>query len=506
MPLLPCVALLFAAAAPAADPAREPLAAAFGPGAETVAALAYRLQVEDGAGLPASDARYMLWPVQARLYREEAESRTWSDATSAWRLTRGQWETLDDAGLAPLRGHVAYNFIALLHDPAARIERVSASRLRLQPGGQEAFEVELDGEGRPLRNLFADGVEVRELDWRAAERGLQWPMRYEVLDRNGAVARVGRFSDFRSSSEATLPSMPMEATERTLAEAEPGSVRLVGAGWLSGPRNDYNLSTDASGQLLVFARSDADFRHARIHVSRRAGGVWSEPAEAPFTDAHYSDSDPWLTPDGRTLYFTSNRPVQGEAASAGLDLWRVSVTADGFGTPEPLQALHAEGMELGPELHGGWLYFNSTRPGGPAPLSIWRARVEGDGFGVPEPLPATINFGRQQGDFTMSPDERVALFWSDGGDGDAGDLFAVRREGDRWARPVRLPAPINGAAFEFTPSFSPDGRQLRFSSMRKPAWLDDARHVFNGQSNVYTATVDLEAWLRSEDSGAAAAR
>jgi hypothetical protein len=54
-------------------------------------------------------------------------------------------------------------------------------------------------------------------------------------------------------------------------------------------------------------------------------------------------------------------------------------------------------------------------------------------------------------------------------------------------------------AFEFTPSFSADGRELRFSSTRKPVWVDDAAHVFNGQSNLYVAPVDIEGWWAARD-------
>jgi hypothetical protein len=493
MSVLPSIAL-FLAAASAPDEARNALAASFGPAAAKIAGLEYRLQMEDGEGLPLSDARYVLLPAHARLYREDAVARSWSDSSSAWRLVQDQWETLGEAGHAPLRTHVTHHFLAMLRDPTARIERAAPSRLRLAPLGQEAFEVELDDRGRIVRNRFADGSQVRELDYQAVGEGLQWPMRFEVVEQ-GETVRRGRFSDFRILPPGSLPAMPVEAVARVLAEPVPASARLLGAGWLSGPRNDYNLATDAAGRLLVFARSEAEFAHARILVARRTGETWSEPTEAPFSDPRYKDSDPWLTPDGRTLYFVSDRPLEGDKPRADLDLWRARVTATGFGTPEALTAISSDGYELGPELHDGWLYFNSSRPGGPAPLSIWRARVEGAGFGRPEALSAAINFGAHQGDFTLSPDGSVAVFWSDGADAGEGDLFAARREGEGWSKPVRLPAPINTTAFEFTPSFSPDGRELRFSSMRKPAWLDEAGHVFNGQSNLYVATADAERWF-----------
>jgi hypothetical protein len=476
----------------AAEEAREILRAALGGEAATqVARFDYRLTVEDGAGTVLRDANYALQPRAARLYQRDllatASSETWSEPQGTWRLTDGQWEFAGPAIADPLRAHVAYHFLALLADPSASVQGVAPDRLRLSPAGQDAFDVVLDaGSGRIVQNLFDDGTLVRELEWTDVG-GVWWPMLYELVQQ-GAVTRRGRFRAVavqREGSDAGLPPMPVETAARDLPEIAENAARLIGAGWLSSARNDYNLSTDAAQRLMVFARSDADFANSRILLSRKRGGQWDEPREAAFTDARYKDSDPWLTPDGDTMYFVSNRPSHGDTARADLDLWRVSVTPDGFGVPQPLTALSSAGHDLGPELHDGWLYFNSSRKGGPAPLSIWRARRNGDGFDPPEPMPAPFNDGQYQGDFTLSPDGRTALFWSER-DGIAdGDLFAVRRTASGWSKAVRLPSPINATGLDFTPSFSADGRELRFAAMRKPGWLEDARHVFNGQANIY---------------------
>ena len=476
----------------AAEEAREILRAALGGEPATqVARFDYRLTVEDGAGSVVRDANYALQPGAARLYQRDllaaASTETWSEPQGTWRVTDRQWEFAGPAIADPLRAHVAYHFLALLADAAAGVQRVAPDRLRLSPLGQDAFDVVIDADsGRIVQNRFDDGVFVRELDWADID-GLSWPMRYELVE-HGAVTRRGRFDavDVRGAGEESrLPPMPVQPSARKLPPPAADAARLVGAGWLSGARNDYNLSTDAAQELLVFARSDTDFANSRILVSRKRGEQWDEPHEAAFTDARYKDSDPWLTPEGSTLYFVSNRPSRGAAARADLDLWHVSVTPDGFGVPQRLTALSSEGHELGPELHDGWLYFNSSRKGGPAPLSIWRARRSGDGFDAPEPMPAPFNDGQYQGDFTLSPDGRTALFWSER-DGIAdGDLFAVRRTDSGWSKAVRLPSPINAAGLDFTPSFSADGRELRFAGMRKPGWLDDAGHVFNGQANIF---------------------
>lgn len=94
---------------------------------------------------------------------------------------------------------------------------------------------------------------------------------------------------------------------------------------LSSPMNDYNLSISDDQRTLVVARSEADFRNARIMTATRASArsAWGTPQPIAFTDPRWSDSDPWLTPDGRTLYFISTRPAPGgEEGRADYDIWR----------------------------------------------------------------------------------------------------------------------------------------------------------------------------------------
>lgn len=155
----------------------------------------------------------------------------------------------------------------------------------------------------------------------------------------------------------------------------------------SSPLSDYNPSLDVSERLMVFARSEADFRNARIFESKRGGRVWSRPAPISFSTGPYSDSDPWITPDGRTLYFISDRPGPGrEVGRSDYDIWRSTRTATGWAAPERLGSeVNGRGQELGPELHGGVLYFSSARRSGKGGLDIYHSSMRG--FKVRNGLP-----------------------------------------------------------------------------------------------------------------------
>ena len=237
---------------------------------------------------------------------------------------------------------------------------------------------------------------------------------------------------------------------------------------LSSPQNDDNLSYDAHERLLVFARSEADFQNAKIHVAVKKNGRWSAPAPINFSDPRFSDSDPWLTPDGRTLYFVSNRPPQGgDEPKADLDIWRSVRRGSTWSAPEHLVQLGSAGPELGVELHGQHLYFSSVRKGIKGGLDIYRAKLGPGGFEAPQPVPGPFNSAESDSDFTISADGSRAAFWrsKDG----KGVLHVAQRSAAGWSDPVPLPDSVNIGPFNFTPSFSRDGQRLRFASTRARA-------------------------------------
>lgn len=223
----------------------------------------------------------------------------------------------------------------------------------------------------------------------------------------------------------------------------------------------YNFQE--TGHWRTWALSGPAFAGARVMLQHRgADGRWGPPQAAPFSDPRWRDTDPHLSPDGTVLTFASDRPRAGETPAGDLDLFESRRGRDGrWSAPTRLAPpLQSPRYELGPERIGTTLFFGSARAGGPGPLAVWRS----DGGAAPEPLPAPVNDATQNGDFTLSPDGRWALWWSLRSGG--GDLYMAERIGGGFGPARRLPAPINGPGFEFTPSISADGQWLTFASTR----------------------------------------
>ena len=230
------------------------------------------------------------------------------------------------------------------------------------------------------------------------------------------------------------------------------------------PLNDYNLSLDSSERLGVFARSEADFRKSRIFIAERDRQGWMEPGPISFTDERYADSDAWLTADGTTLYFISDRPAPDrEEGRTDYDIWRSNRTGQGWSAPEHLgPQVNGRGQELGPELHHGILYFSSARRSGVGGLDIYHAAASGQAFEPARLLHGPFNTASSESDFTLSGDGSAAMFWR--AIGEIGIIHISYRGPSGWSEPTPLPASINAAPFNFTPSFSSDGRRVRYAS------------------------------------------
>ncbi|KUG06743.1 PD40 domain-containing protein [Solirubrum puertoriconensis] len=262
---------------------------------------------------------------------------------------------------------------------------------------------------------------------------------------------------------------------------------LVGPGTLSTEANEYNPSLTPDGRTLVFARSKPDFQDAHIFISRMERGQWQAPQPVAFTDGRYADSDPTFSPDGRTLYFASDRPTAGrDSTRRDLDLWQVTWNGRTWGPPQHLGPdINGKGMELGPSFHEGYLYFSSARRSGHGGLDAYRSRLVQGRFEAPENLGPELNSKASESDFEVTRDGRWLLFWSDRGNGlGGGDLYAAPRTETGWGAAVHLPGGLNSAQFDFTPTLSADGQWLYFGSMRTAAEGAPA-NVLNGQSNLY---------------------
>jgi hypothetical protein len=280
----------------------------------------------------------------------------------------------------------------------------------------------------------------------------------------------------------------------------------VFAPWeISTSENELNAAFTASGDTLYFTRAAGDGgRFGTILESRRTPTGWSIPEVAPFS-GQYSDYDPFLAPDGRRLFFVSNRPAPG-AGTGGYDIWYVERGAGGWSEAVQLPPpVNSERDEFYPSVAAnGTLYFSSCgRTGGHGSCDVYRSVSVNGAYQAVENLGDSVNTPAAEVDAFIAPDERYLVFTAYGRPDDlgAGDLYLAEARGDGWSV-HHLPPPVNSDARDYCPIVSADGRWLYFTSQRGfmdgqlgrrlsyAALRDSLRSLRNGFGNLYRLEFD----------------
>ncbi|WP_241758183.1 Xaa-Pro aminopeptidase [Myxococcus landrumensis] len=226
-------------------------------------------------------------------------------------------------------------------------------------------------------------------------------------------------------------------------------------------------------QRVLFGRADDAFeRYTLLETRRTRDGHWSPPVRPRFA-TEWSNADPHLSPDGRTVYFISNRPQPGEPGPrASYDIWAASLGADGEWEdakrlPAPVNDPSRD--EWSPAIAAsGNLYFGGEREGTLGGSDLWVSRWVDGAYQPPENLGAAINSTVHELEPWIAPDERYLIFSAlRRQDGLGGyDLFISRKVDGAWEPARRLCDGINTRASEYNHSVSPDGKWLYFSSTR----------------------------------------
>ncbi|NOQ26289.1 MAG: OmpA family protein [Bacteroidales bacterium] len=173
--------------------------------------------------------------------------------------------------------------------------------------------------------------------------------------------------------------------------------------------------------------------------------------------------------DGRVMYFTACNRKDGKGRCDIYQSHKVNGewnTAVNLGAP-----VNSENWEAQPSISpdGKTLYFVSNRKGGYGQKDIWMSIIMKDGrWSKPINLGENVNsVGQEQSPF-IHPDNRTLYFATDGKIGMGGfDLYKVSKNDDgTWSKPINLGYPINTASDEIGLIVNAQGNKAFFSSDR----------------------------------------
>lgn len=166
-------------------------------------------------------------------------------------------------------------------------------------------------------------------------------------------------------------------------------------------------------------KSDEGVNQINMYTAEKVGGSWVNIASVPFNDDNYSTGHPAISPDGKTLYFSSDKP----GGKGGSDIYMVSVGANGsFGTPQAVSSVNTTGTEVFPFVApDGTLYFSSDGHLGMGGLDAFSAFAKAGSFSTPENLGPGVNSGSDDFAIHVSADNKTGFISSNRAGGKGSD-------------------------------------------------------------------------------------
>jgi len=278
---------------------------------------------------------------------------------------------------------------------------------------------------------------------------------------------------------------------------------LIGENFISTPDDEFGGALSNDGKTIYYDITVPPHYLYIMCESHLVDGKWGKPEILPFSGL-YRDSDPVLTPDGKTLLFASDRPRNG-VESKSFYIWAANKTAKGWEGPHALDGpVNSDGSQVFASMAtNGNLYFTSDRKNGE--FDIYRSKLVDGKYQAAEDLGPTINGeGIWSLEALISPDESYLLIGSFGRQPSFGnsDLFISYNQNGVWTKPKNLGPVINTQAREYSPRISPDGKWLIYTSEQgmqtekrdhpftSEEFSQKARGLFNGLGNIYRIPLD----------------
>jgi len=245
---------------------------------------------------------------------------------------------------------------------------------------------------------------------------------------------------------------------------------------------------DDGTMVFCSAREDmavapGDPKDLYIATFNEQTGTWNEPVNmglpinaAPATNVdplrRGDDREPWITADGNTIYFKSDRLATSNPNNA-TDLFVTRKVNGSWTEPELLgyPISTNEGNEHCPAIlqDGETLCFASRRAGGYGGSDIWCSQQDGDGNWM-EPVNQGPNINTAAEEFHFTQDTSGMVYFTSNREGGLGgmDLWGSMQQGENsWGPAVNLGPRVNTAANDMCPALPPGGEGFSWFSNRQ---------------------------------------
>lgn len=186
-------------------------------------------------------------------------------------------------------------------------------------------------------------------------------------------------------------------------------------GQINTSSHEATVSLSSDGKRMIIYKPS---KNGDLFESTFQNGEWSKPVELKGINSKYREVDATFSPDGNTIYFTSNNPT--------------------YSMNKSMDILVSKRMQ-----NGNW--------------------------SSPVNLGSEINTPYDELYVHLSPNGKTLYFSSEGHNSIGGfDIFkCTMQENGKWSKPINVGYPINSIGDDISMFFSPDGKTIWFDSDRK---------------------------------------
>jgi len=183
-------------------------------------------------------------------------------------------------------------------------------------------------------------------------------------------------------------------------------------------------------EVMLFTRwSDNNRNESFIYMARTNSGRFYEAMKlgTNINVPGYKSQQPFVSFDGRTLFFSSNRP----GGLGGFDIWTAPIDENGFiGNAKNLGApVNTEGDEITPFFHtlSSTLYYSTNGIAGLGGFDVFKSslNVDDSAYQAPKNLNTPINSSKDDAYFIVERLGTKGFFASDRIDCDGGHCYKI---------------------------------------------------------------------------------
>lgn len=202
-----------------------------------------------------------------------------------------------------------------------------------------------------------------------------------------------------------------------------------------------------------------------VYISEQTAGQWAPPRKiSESINVKLNDAAVSISNDGKTIFLNYEE--------GGGDIYTSAFQNGAWTRPVPLNRFinHPQYREsaacVSPD--GKRLYFSSNRPGGKGGFDIYVCALGANGeWGRPANLGSPVNT-RQDEESPFAHADGITLYFSSNGQATLGDhdIFRTAITNGKWSAPENLGFPVNTSGYEGYFVISSDGQTGYFSSRR----------------------------------------